>query len=476
MALIPDVHLEETVPKDEKFYFDFVKNELKGLNTATFRSVKAQVLSILLSDPGSPDGRIPVPVKLLCGEWLFKKIYMFFRLRGEELEKTAKSLVNPIQLDQNIVTKSGYLQYRDLEATNIIALEFYLQSFVPGTIDDFFILQLLNDTHLLRNYSGELVRDKQVKRKLIGIYSSLDSGPGAYEKKSNILDVLLRHFPRSKSVKKISDELSFGASGSNPTSTDGKISNRSVFGNAQSVHDREVENEALRVAAELLEYTDQKRKDLEYYLGRDQTISVWVCDTLKDYLCGVAQNNTTEAFLTRIKIDNTPYSWTSDGTGSETINFTIFDLLAGLMIFLASDDSDKPIRETFAPILFGEMDEAKMLCTTGFVARIMSSLQGCTPKFQMKMSETKRLVGLLSHRVCTILAAEGQSESVILGSYDPDYRADYLNFVCGVAQKIWREGGWEGKNPSDMVRALEIFSGIEKIWSVSDDKIFFMSK
>ena len=486
-AEIPEV-------RDEKYFFDFAKKEMSSISAATFGGIRRQVLEFLDEDLDTPNSA-PVAVRSLFGKWLFSKIVMFYRFRGEDLERVAERVGLAVRADRNLVTKAEYLQYKDIDAANVLALDFYLSPFTVtepsvgegGTDDPFFVLQLLNDAHLLRNYSGIAVSDDQIKKRLIRLYRRSES----YDQRSNILDVLLKHFPKSPTVLKIKDELSFGVG---VTTTPGP-KNTSVFGNAQNVHDSEIETEAIRVASELLRHVAPARDELEYQISaRREEFPPFVYELLKAYLPEAPNIETIyEAFTTRVKIDNTPYEKIASpdaeaaenfdpkiGTSSPT--FTIFDLLTAIMI-LVSDLSHVCVgfppptvkKEDYAPVLLAEMEESMRLCTTGFVARMMTSLQGQnlptdsngTPLFQMRMSESKRLVGILSHRVCQKI--KDAPENVVLGSYDPEFRGEYLDFVSKIATEIFSSEDTPAVR--DFILALEKFSGITGVWSIRDGKV-----
>ena len=474
----------DLLPRGEKYFFDFAKKEMSSISAATFGGIRRQVLEFLDEDLDSPNSA-PVAVRSLFGKWLFSKITMFYRFRGEDLERVAERVGLAVRADRNLVTKAEYLQYKDLDAANVLALDFYLSPLGEGGTDDpFFVLQLLNDAHLLRNYSGIAVSDDQIKKRLIRLYRRSES----YDQRSNILDVLLKHFPKSPTVLKIKDELSFGAA------TPGQ-KNTSVFGNAQNVHDSEIETEAIRVASELLRYVAPIREELEYQISaRREEFPPFIYELLRGYL-GMEEatdpkvETIFEAFATRVKIDNTPYekivaegSENSSPVGTSSPTFTIFDLLAAIMI-LVSDLSHVCVgfppptvkKEDYAPVLLAEMEESMRLCTTGFVARMMTSLQGQnlpkgedgTSLFQMRMSESKRLVGILSHRVCQKI--KDAPENVVLGSYDPEFRGEYLDFVSKIATEIFSSEDTPAVR--DFILALEKFSGIVGVWSIRDGKV-----
>ena len=484
---------EIEAPRDEKYFFDFAKKEMSSIDAATFGGIRRQVLEFLGEDLDSPNSA-PVAIRSLFGKWLFSKITMFYRFRGEDLERVAERVALAVRADRNLVTKAEYLQYKDLDAANVLALDFYLSPLTESSVgsgggdDPFFVLQLLNDAHLLRNYSGIAVSDDQIKKRLLRLYRRSES----YDQRSNILDVLLKHFPKSSTVLKIKDELSFGATTPGPKNT-------SVFGNAQNVHDSEIETEAIRVASELLRYVAPMREELEYQISaRREEFPPFIYELLRGYLGAVQPEDPKvetiyEAFTTRVKIDNTPYEKIAppDAEAAENFDpevgvsspiFTIFDLLVAIMI-LVSDlshvcpglPSPTVKKEDYAPVLLAEMEESMRLCTTGFVARMMTSLQGQTlpknadgaPLFQMRMSETKRLVGILSYRVCQKI--KDAPENVVLGSYDPEFRVEYLDFVSKIATELFSSEDTPAVR--DFILALEKYSGITGVWSIVDGKV-----
>ena len=384
-------------------YYKWFQENCKSVDFKTFGGVKTQVLKYL------KDKKCPTETKLLLGTWLLKTIYMMYKFRGPEKSAVTDSLLPAIAECKNVVPKSEYLKYHDLEAMSLICLNFYLNRFKNR--DAFFILQLLNDTQLVKGYlQNANVDDEELLEHFL---SWVERAP-VNEQRSNILDVLLRYYPKDKRVIALYDEMRYGK---------GKSARARTFANdEQNVHDEEISAAVLNVAENLIDWGFDEDEEGNLIHAIQVTPPAgpgdWARGILFSRFKSEKEQQIIECCLQRCAIDTTSF-----GSG-----FTIADIFFTTLKYITLS----PNKKDMMPIFMEEMDAMKELCASGYVARCMTVLQGQDESgdFDITIPFSKKLHALISMKVTSGL--EKANENVVLGTYDPEFRTYFLDYVSGI--------------------------------------------
>jgi len=360
----------------------------------TFSGVKAQILKYL------KDPKCPTETKLLFGTFLLKTIYMMYKFRGPDKTELTDSLIKPITECKNVIPKGEYLKYHDVEAMSLIALHFYLNRFKDR--DAFFILQLLNDTQLIKGY---LQRSDINDEELLDHFLSWVERAPVNEQRSNILDVLLRYYPKDKRVIELHEEMRFGGKG-----------RKDVYADDQNVHDDDISEAVLNAAENLMDWGE----DTSHQINIEPPAGPgdWARGVLFSHFEDHKQRQIIECCLQRCAIDTTSF-----GSG-----FTIADIFFTTLKYITLS----PSPESIYPIFMEEMDNMKELCASGYIARCVTALQGQNENgdFDIVIPFSKKLHALLSMKISNEM--ERANENVVLGTYDPEFKQYFLEYVCSV--------------------------------------------
>lgn len=434
-------------------YLDFYLKNCTSVDFKTFSSVKNKVLEYL-ADEDCPD-----ETKIIFGTWLFKKIYMMFKFRGSDKDSVCKDLIPPVERSQNVISKGEYLQFHDLEAVSKMALYFYLHRF--DNQDKFFILQLLNDAELIKGYlqNSNIKDDELIEHFLRWIELSQIE-----EQKSNILDILLRYYPKNENVKNVYEKMRFEGG------------SKDLYNDRQNVHDEEITLEVSRVAQELMQwgyehsFSDTRNCPIceEIKPGKETKISDWG----RGYLCSKYpedKRDIIECVITRCCIDTSSFQ----GSGKTPATFTIADIFYTLLNYIRHNPIDE---DSLLSILIEEMDAMKELCASGYIARCMTVLQGQDPdgKFDIKLSFKRKLYAILSSRIGKDMR-ETADENVSLGTMSPDHAHYYISFIERTVNKYLPSLLIE--NPTEdfsrcISKVLEDISGFEG-WIFCENKVMY---
>lgn len=368
-------------------YSQFYKDNCMSVNFRTFSSIVSQVYTYM------DDPKCPVPVKLRFGEWLFKKVYMMYKPPSDKLDAACSSLSKAIEKCNKMVPKANYLQYHNIDALNFLALYFYLHRFEDH--DTYFILQLLNDVQLVKNFvQSAVLDDEQLKSHFLSWISQCD----VYEQKSNLLDVLLKYYPRDPEVRRIYKEMQKGDN---------------IYTNEQNVHDEDLSVSVISAMEKLMEWDRKNPAEIppnispaEYWYGY-----------LKSRF---PSNRSIECVIERAKIDTTTF-----GPSGSTIYMVLFALLN----YIKKSPKSRDILE----VLKDELVEGKELCSSRYISAFINSLQGFDDNFSITIPFSKQLSAILSIKLAADL--NKASEEVQMGSYDPEYLEAYLKFVTETLNK-----------------------------------------
>ncbi len=370
-------------------YAKFYKNECNSLDFKTFSNVKSKVYEYFKDD------KCPPEIKIKFGDWLFRKLYMYYKPTTHEIIQKCGDIIPAIDKHKNIVVKGDYLHYHNIDALNIIAEHFYMERF--GNEDDYFILQMLNDVQLVKNYVCNLhINPEKVKKHFIEWINKSQ----VFEQKSNLLDVLLRYYSGDKEVHKIYQDMRFS----------GK--SQSVYSDEQNVHDKEIQQSSLTVA----------QKFIEDWSWKDLPEGVLLYDFLQGILTEVYKSRNLKivvCVMERLRIDTTSFG---DG-------FMAGDVFAALVYYILKSSN----KDVLFDILYDEMDAMKELCTSGYVERLINVLQGFDEKYKVTMSFDKQLHAVITHKLFE--AMDHAEEKVINGMTDEEDKEVYLLFVAKIVTK-----------------------------------------
>ncbi len=374
-------------------YMKFYQANCQSINAMTFSEVKKDALQ-MLKDP-----KAPVEVKIMLGDWLFRKISRCFHMTEELLEETCGDLVSPIDKCQNTIIKSEYLQFTNIDSINNIALHFYLNRFTHR--DKFFILQMLNDTQLVKNYvqDARITVDGLREHFLEWLKSS-----SVFEQQSCLLDTLLKFYGSDQEVIQVYNKMRWGKNKERGT----------LYEDEQNVHDEGFKQSSLDAAEKLLEW--HSVAPIEPPPG------VKFRDFITGMLYPLYSSNekpTIDCVVERMCIDTTYFG---DG-------FTISELFLAILSYILRSKHKKELLKR----LLEEMDEMQILCSSGYITRLMNVLQGFDDgEYTVTISFDKQLYAVISKKILDSM--ETANEQVIEGSIE--INDVYLNHICNVVNGI----------------------------------------
>jgi hypothetical protein len=459
--------------KSDPKYLRFYNEMCRSIDFRYFSGIKDQALEYL------DDERCPAEVKSLLGTWLFKEIWMMFKLRGQDKIDVCEKLEPAIEDIRDILPKGEYLKYHDMEALSVIALHFYLERFDDH--DRYFILQMLNDVQLVKGYlSTAAVKDEDLKNHFLDWIEKSN----VYEQKSNLLDVLLKYYPKDQRVVDVHQKMRFSGN------------RKDVYSDSQNVHDEEITIEVMKAATELIEW------GYENPIDPPPPPPAGIRGWAEGILLRVAEKKDRDIIkcvLDRCSLDTEtfclPDDYYDDGDarderseqreGSKKICFTIADVLYTTLNYIIKiPHSDDVLR-----ILIAEMHDRAELCASGYIASCITALQGQEPiegeeyaLGQMEFSYEKSLHAILSYKIFSGFDKINDPD-ITLGMIDDENleaKEKYLNFVCRVANEqipaILSDGTISKKELEEcIVRVMEKITDF-KGWSYHDEKVVFISK
>lgn len=382
--------------------------------------------------PSASTERAPPHVRLRFYEWFFTKIFMMYKPTGDELDSLVEGCIDSVEGCRDIVPKASYIQYHNWHALPQIVSHFYTHRF---DADKYFILQLLNDTQLLKSCVGSTMTDEELRVHFVEWINSSDL---VFEQRSNILDVLLRYFPRDPEVMEVYSTLRYGDS----------KNRKDVYSDAQNVHDSSIHQSVTQAACRFFHdnYSEEK-------IEKGETVNEVVKRTLQRFFDARGSEvaltfkkneparleervaTTINAVCTRAAIDNTLFEGDappSDGGGSaggsndgSPIVFNIGQLLWSMCLYILNLSPET--RVEILPILYEELLSMRELCSSGYIARIINVLQGYDSRYAITISFDKQLYAVLSSGLMKKM--EKAPGSVVAGTFDEEHRREYLSFV-----------------------------------------------
>lgn len=355
------------------------------INTITFKEDLSRVLDMIHDDLAPDDA------KLILGEWLYRKIVVFYRpKKPEEVTNVCDGLKGPITRARNIVLKGLYIHYNNLIALRTLTEYFFLNRFPE---DEYFILQMLNDVQLIQTTPYN-----EILSHFIRWINSTQN----YDQQCNLLDVLLRHFHNEPEVMAIYEHMR------------GDSSKRNIYTDLQNAHDEDITANTIKVVHKLMTWYKENPFDAEPE-GEELFVEKSAIDMALEDLQKIGKPRLFEEILVRAKIDNTLF----DG-------FSIMQVFIALCRYITCS----PHATELVKRLEEEFAEMNGLCSSGYINRFINTLQGFDDEYSVKIPFKKQLHAVLLARIQEMI--NDADENVILGTYDPEYRRDYLDFITMV--------------------------------------------
>lgn len=379
-------------------YQDYVEEKCFSINFSEFPEIKTKLLTFI------NDTKCPNNVKIFVGKYFFKLVNKIYRLEGKTRDNLLTVLKKCIELEEAKDVKGSYLTYNDEEALLTLCSHFFENRFVvkkhtdDGLVDDFdthFVLQLLNDTTLIK-----LAQQMFSNEELLTHFIHWIDDCNVFEQKSNILDVLLRYYPDDHDVKEIYEEMKFGKNKKKNT----------FYDNDQNAHDDTITKNVIDQAEKLLKKyrEDDLNKPYSDFVDPRKIVT----DFFKSYKTKLDKTSL-ESFIERLCIDNTTF-----GSG-----FQLRELFFAIMHHINSSLHKKELIN----ILSEEIVAMKNLCSSGYVARMINTLQGIDHEYSVTIDFFDQLYAAISFRLGRDM--ENAHEDIMLGSIGEEHRNEYNNFV-----------------------------------------------
>lgn len=375
------------------------------LDTRDFKFIYSRIKQYMETE------ECPCEQKILFGEWIFSRIYTMYRLSLEDFNFFIHNLYQPINDCSNLILKASYLNFINFDAVMELASYFYVHRFE----DSYFIVQMLNDVKLLQSiiywdrYSKE-----ELKYHFINWFNKCEN----YDSKSNLLDVLLQHYPKDIDVVNIKEQMRF----------DSDSNTKDIYSDKQNVHDDKITEQVSEAASNLIEW-GVENVPIDFLEEQNITIDKWIHNILflecKDIFKNRSEelkipeselNETIHKIYTRITIDYQIFYHKKN-------SYRIIDVFYYLIHYIEQSEHKCELYT----ILLEEFFMMKDLCSSGYVARLINVLQGFDDRFYIQLSFEKQLYAALSHKLSKHFTEV--DTDVIYGITDPSYANDYCSFI-----------------------------------------------
>lgn len=408
-----------------------ILEQCKFVNTRTFHADVERVVG-LISDPCAPRD-----IRLILGEWLYRKVNLFYRPTPEDITKVCDFLIRPIAESENIVLKGLYLHYHNVRALLYLSEHFFLHRHP----DKFFIIQMLNDVQLIQNTPSE---------QMLSHFLKWIRKTKSYDQQCNLLDVLLRHFPMNEEVKEVHTKMKYG------DKTRGKLVD--LYQDQQNAHDEDISEETMKAAGELMLWYRDNKYDFEPDHGEYFEPREVLDQVLLDLGESIHDKKLLDEIVSRARIDTTTFECGCS--------------IMSLFISLGRYISLSPSKRELIKRLEEEFKEMNGLCSSGYVNRFINVLQGFDDRYSVKIPFKKQLQAALCHHIN--LALQTASEEVIAGSYEEEYRYEYLEFLeyhsnLNLPKMIAQYGKEDVEK--NIVVALDELSGLPKHWKFENGSV-----
>lgn len=408
------------------------------VDTNGFAKKKNDVIKLLM------DPELPSEVGIIISDWFFRTISRLYKVRGSDRTLIMKKSKRCYRRAKNIILKATYLKYLDDDAIKELCRHFYFKRFGD---EKYFVLQLQNDVTLVKLLYNDPELDDD---ELIDHFCSWIEASELDTQRSDLLDVLLRHYPSDERVKEIHESMKFKDK-----------NNKGIYGNDQNVHDEEITKGVENAAQKLMFWYKDHRVDDQEIESLKGDWGEWIRKELAQMKIFVSDKDreAVKSLIIRATIDHTVFGYPE---------FSILDFIVALLKFIR----DMPSPKLVYTALKEEILIMTGLCSSGYITRGISVLQGIpgAEDFSVTISERKRLFSVVSSKLAEKLSRAG--DKVTLGSYDPTYAEEYLNFLEMKLNEIISTGGLpkEDFDFTDLPSIMDEYSGY-KGWSFSEGKI-----
>lgn len=213
-----------------------------------------------------------------------------------------------------------------------------------------------------------------------------------------------------------------------------------IASDSQNVHNSEINQSVLRCSVRLIEIYQTNDLDEEVIIAH--------------------LGNSIESSLERLKDDPTLFRYDNDDEEIH-VSFNLSTVLANAWTFI----QQHPHREELQTILTEHLTDAFEYCSTGYLARIISSIQGFSddPKLQITISEKERLKPIVNRRVDEIV--RNMPQDILDNMIDTD-NTIFVQFILDHLDLV----EFTIENKEDVLNVLKYYCQNDNlVWK--DDKI-----
>jgi hypothetical protein len=264
-------------------------------------------------------------------------------LENENFRERGLKYLDDFFNDKNI---DCYYRYK-----HIIGLKRILEDDIKGLIINFIdgdnpvTYKILGCQYILTTYPTDSDNREKCENKLL---SFLDDHSLDYNVRADSCDVVLR-YGSEENVKKASLVLENLA-------LDGKLEIRTIYDNAQNVHNKAVEESVEDILKELVHRVDTKMTNEQVYEEITEYLEKSNDDINKDNV---------NYSLKRIEVDNAKYGKTE---------MRLISVLNKVWCYIKTHEYSDELKKR----LLEELNDTVGLCSSGYVSRIVNSLSGLT--------------------------------------------------------------------------------------------------
>lgn len=421
-------------------YKGFIKYACSKIDTREFPRVKERALRIL-ADPNCPS-----VLKIVIGEWFFTKLDMMYRMPQDKRVEITDKLQIAVKNCTSEIPKSKYIYFHNIDACTEMMVHFYQQRFN----DDYFILQMVNDSHLLRWQQNLIPADELREHFLRWIQSTPN-----LDQQSNLLDVLLSYFKDDEDVRDIYKKMSEGDS---------------IYDNAQNVHDETISAAVNTAVCNLMTWHYQNYPAL----GERDTPDSYTQFVFGSFNMTSKQNEIYRGIWQRTMIDKTPIKLNNlskevlELRGNSVCAFDVLFALANLL-------NSHRYKNSIFNSLMEDMEEGVSLCISGYFARFMSCLQGYDDRFNIQIPFFDQLYAKVSSMVMNKVQKLPEDSEILLGTYDEEYQGQYFDFLINTLDLSALCQHYGRNDVLDTITAvMKKFTG-QDIWKIENGTLFYTS-
>lgn len=305
-----------------------------SVNFCTFSKIKNDILEYMESDDCQPD------IKILFGEWLFKKIYMLFKFDDSTKEEICEHLSEAIRKCNIFSLKGNYLSLHDMDALGKLTLSFYYERLG----DEWFVIQMLNDVQLVKNYiQNSEISDDELREHFIEWIKNSK----VQEQKSNILDILLKYYPNHQQVREIHEEMKFGSS-----------TTKTIYDNEQNVHDDQVLLSTSKAACNLIEWKEKLEKEIDDFSNPEKWTE-YAVNKLEQFFPGCSFDK----FINKLKREETYSTYKNK-------NFLPIEVFISFLVYTELSQ----LKENILSVFYEELGNTKNFETGAKCANMFASI------------------------------------------------------------------------------------------------------